>query len=639
MAILLAASSLAAPALSSHSALGKSAATLSKAARSFGALRFGQVDAEGPARFSARAGAGRVTLDARGIAFGDGDAASKVRIDFAGSSPATRLVGEQRLRSTASSFVDNDPRRWRHNVAEYSSVRYEGVYPEVDAVVYDAGRGLEYDFVVAPGGNPAAIRLAFEGASGVRIDLSGALLVEATHGKVVRHAPPVACQEVGGVRRAVAARFVAREGGFGFETGAYDRGATLVIDPTIDFSTLYGAGQDFATDVAVDAAGNAYVVGSSLQDNFPVTRDPGQVTSPIPGFLYKVSPSGELLFSIVFGGSGNDDPRAVVIDPDGNPVVVGGTNSFDYPLVDPFQTTVNSYVSVFVTKFSSDGSRILFSTYYGGTGLSEALGVACRPGGRIYVSGAANEGLQLVNAADSTQVEQELFVALLDTSAHRVVFSTYLGGSEDEHWATVAVDPSGAAYVLGSTRSPDFPTANAFQSRLRGCCDYVVTKLSPRGEIVYSTYLGGDAGEEYYGNIAVRPDGSAIVFGNSLSSNFPTVNALFGPSPEPFDFDAVLAELTPDGDGLVFSTYLGGDGTEEAYGLDLDAAGTIWVAGRTESSNFPLVHELQSLPDPSVRLNGFVSRIRQRFLSDVERAEPRPEQVSLDLARTLDRNS
>ncbi|MBK6315748.1 MAG: SBBP repeat-containing protein [Blastocatellia bacterium] len=592
-AILLAASALAAPELSIHRPMGKAiAAPLPEAAWSLGALRFQQVDAEGAARFSARAGAGRVTLDPRGVSFGDADAASNVRMNFAGSRPSTRLIGEQRLRSTASSFVGNDPSRWRHDVAEYSRVRYEGVYPAVDAVVYDAGRGLEYDFVVAPGGNPAAIRLAFDGASSVRIDLSGALLVEATHGKVVRHAPPVAFQEVDGVRRAVAARFVAREGGFGFETSAYDRGATLVIDPTIDFSTLYGAGQDFASDVAVDAAGNAYVVGLTIQDHFPVTRDPGQVTSPIPGFLYKVSPSGELLFSIVFGGDGTDDPRAVVIDPDGNPVVVGGTSSVNFPLVDAFQTTGNWSSSAFVTKFSSDGSRILFSTLFGGTGLSGAFDVECRPGGRIYVSGSANEGLLLVNAADSTQVKQDLFVALLDTSAHRVVFSTYLGGSEDENSASVAVDPSGAAYIFGSTRSPDFPTANAYQPGLRGCCDHVVTKLSPRGEIVYSTYLGGDLGEGSYGNIAVKADGSAVVFGTSLSSNFPTVNALFGPSPEPFDTDAVLAELTPDGDGLVFSTYLGGDGLEEAYGLEVDAAGTIWVAGRTQSSDFPLVYEL-----------------------------------------------
>ena len=125
------------------------------------------------------------------------------------------------------------------------------------------------------------------------------------------------------------------------------------------------------------------------------------------------------------------------------------------------------------------------------------------------------------------------------------MYSTYLGGSNDEVFSKLAVDPGGSAYVFGSTRSPDYPTRNALQPAIRGCCDGVVTKLSPSGEIVYSTFLGGDMGEEYFGDVAVRADGSVVVLGNSNSADFPTVDPIFGPSPAPYDMDAVVYELNP----------------------------------------------------------------------------------------------
>ena len=277
-----------------------------------------------------------------------------------------------------------------------------------DALVSEGGSGLEYDFLLAAGARPSDIRLSFPEALGVVAEPSGALRVTLHDLSSLRHAPPVAYQEIGGKRRRVAARFAVRSSGeVGFEVGAYDPTMPLVIDPTIELSTLFG-GLGFASDVAADETGNVYVVGQTNGENFPVTGDLGHVAFPYPAYLFKVSPSGELLFSVLFGGQGSEEPLAVTVDPEGNAVVCGGTNSIDFPLVGAFQTQGGgSYVVGFVIKFASDGSRILFSASAADRSFRTPSGFSGRRG-VVYVSGWTEGALDLVNAADSVQVGREL---------------------------------------------------------------------------------------------------------------------------------------------------------------------------------------------------------------------------------------
>jgi hypothetical protein len=319
-------------------------------------------------------------------------------------------------------------RAWVRGVPTFTRLRYEEVYPGVDAVFSGAGDSFEYDFVVNPSASPEAIRIGFAGSDDARIDATGALVVR-MHGGEIRHNAPVAYQLFDGVKRPVASRFVERcRGEFGFEVGAYDPSLPLVIDPVIEFSTYFGAGQDFAWAVATDSEGNIDATGSTLQEaTFPVTRPRPEAGN---AFVYKISPSGELLFSILFGGHGGDDGINIALDAHGNVVVVGASSSYDFPLVDPFDTTFGSYSTGFVTVFSPDASSILFSTRFGGAyGSSAVTSVACGASGRIYFSGYSEGSLILENAADSTQAGLEGFVAAIEPRAHRIVYSTYLGGS------------------------------------------------------------------------------------------------------------------------------------------------------------------------------------------------------------------
>jgi len=533
-----------------------------------------------------------------------------VQLAFAGANPAPQVVGLDALSGTANYLLGTNRRAWTTKLPTYGRVAYRGLYPGIDLAFHGRQGSLEYDWLLAPRAAVGRIRLAVRGAGVLRLDGQGDLLLRTAAG-TLRQARPVAYQQVGGQRRPVTARYILRTGHeIGLAVGAYDHTRPLVIDPVLSYSTyLGGSALDQGTGIAVDGSGYVYVTGDTFSSNFP-TLTPEQATFAGgthygDAFITKLTPDGSsLVYSTYLGGSADEDVWKIVVDSAGEAVIAGYTASTNFPVVNAAQPTYGGGpYDGFVSKLSADGASLVYSTYLGGSGDDEGYGVALDGSGNAYVTGLTSSP-NFPTTASAAQGYfggyYDAFVTELSPSGS-LVYSTYLGGSSDDDGYAIAVDGAGNAYVAGATASANFPVStNAYQPSFVGGCsrssctyDAFVAKISAGGtSIAYGTYLGG-SGDDMAEGIAVDGNGDAWVTGKTASVNFPTVNApqsTFGGGA----YDAFVAELTPDGSGLAYSTYLGGSGDDEAYALALDTSGNVYVAGETASTNFPVANAAQS---------------------------------------------
>lgn len=379
---------------------------------------------------------------------------------------------------------------------------------------------------------------------------------------------------------------------------------------------LGGSESDAGFGISVDTAGNAYVAGSTYSRDFPrksslppsPPRAPGE---PYYGdvFVAKLDPSGSLVYSAAFGGSASDGGLAIAVDDQGHAYVAGITQSVDFPVVQALQPSRRGTSDGFVAKLAPSGSALVFSTYLGGSYLEEVNSIAVDPTGSIHVAGSTiSSDFPLANAIQTTSHGgPEGFVAKLRPTGSSFVYSTYLGGSDNDVLLAAAADRAGNTYVAGYTRSPDFLMVNAFQPVLGGDADIFVTKLSPTGAVAYSTYLGGSSSETAQ-EIAVDSSGSAFVAGQAYSNDFPLRDPIQsdclndGGSCCELCQVAIVAKLAPEGTDLVYSTYLGGDDQanpvphgdgEAALGIAVDSMGTAYVTGVTPAPDFPVVDAFQ----------------------------------------------
>jgi hypothetical protein len=294
-------------------------------------------------------------------------------VQFAGPNPAPQLIGEQHLAGSSNDFASSNPASWPVDVPQYAQVAYHNLYPGIDAVYYGNGQQqLEYDLVVAPGADPSAARLSIQGAQALKLDSQGNLLIQTAGGQVVEQAPTL-YQVQGSSRQAVSGSYVLNANGtVGFQVGAYDPSRPLTIDPVLNYSTyLGGSGTDSGYGVAVDAAGNAYLVGTTASTNFPTTTGPAY-GGGTDIFVGKLSPSGQsLVYSTYLGGGSNDQSYAVAVDSAGNAYLTGSTSSPNYPTTaSAYQTSFSGYSSAFLAKLNITGDALLYSSVLNGSNSS-----------------------------------------------------------------------------------------------------------------------------------------------------------------------------------------------------------------------------------------------------------------------------
>lgn len=514
------------------------------------------------------------------LALGDG---RRVRIGFAGARRVPTAGG--RLPGVANYLIGRDRRSWHTGVPTYGEVVYRRAWPGIDVALYGTATRPEYDLRVAPGADPRAVRLAFAGGR-VRIARDGSLRVGP-----LRQLAPTAYQPRGGRRVTVASRYVRHaDGTIGVRVGRYDRRSALVIDPVLAYSTyLGGSATDDGTAIAVDGAGAAYVVGQTQSTGF---LGGGTPSGGSDAFVAKLSPDGSAVaWSTYLGGTGLDQANGVAVGGEG--VVVGGwTTSTDFPTSAPIQGANAGIKDAFLTKLSPAGTLVR-STYLGGGGSDEATGVAVDTPGNAYVVGTTDStNFHIANAPQSANAGgSDAFAAKVDASG-ALTYSTYLGGSGNDVGAGVAA-ADGNAHLTGATGSTDFPTTNPLQPANAGSFDAFVTKLGPAGAAVYSTYLGG-TGYDVGAAVALTPGGAPVVAGSTQSAAFPTTPTapqahLRGPS------DGFVTRLTPAGTALAASSYVGGSDVDAAGGVAVDPAGRTVVVGRTLSTDFPTVAPAQAV--------------------------------------------
>jgi len=546
-----------------------------------------------------------------------------LRMRLLGIRSSPRIDADDELPGKVNYFRGNDATQWNTGLPTFAKVRYRNVYPGIDLVYYGNQGKLEYDLVLAPGADPGAIALAFDGADSLRLNDAGDLLVKLGDQEIVQKAPAV-YQLSGGRRKHIPAVYVLADNGqVRVNVGAYDRNQALVVDPVLVYSTYFGASAfESGNAMAVDRQGNLYLAGETASADFPGVA----LSNPAFGggvnhvFVAKLNPAGSaLLYASYFGGNSFDIAAGIAVDGAGNAYVAGRTYSTNFPVVNAIQSTQGGSDDAFVAKLDADGSSLVYATYFGGSGADRARGIAVDGDGNAYVSGyTASTNLQTRNALQSTfgGGGSDGFVAKLDASGSTLVYSTYLGGGADDVANGISVDTAGNAYVTGSTGSSNFPIRNAMNAMLKGGSDAFVTKFNAAGTaLIFSTYLGGNGGDSGAG-IAIDGVDNVYVAGQTTSTDLATANALQTQrGGGTFDTDAFVARLNAAGTALTYATYLGGNREDVALGIAVDGAGDAYVAGHTYPSISP--PSFPTTPDalqPTLSYlyaydSGFVSKI------------------------------
>jgi hypothetical protein len=549
----------------------------------------------------------------------DAQSFAVMRMRFVGANPAPRIEASKQLSSRMNYLIGNDPQRWRSNIPTYARVRYQEVYPGISVDYYGTQGQLEYDVQTDPGVDPKVIELDCEGADKVKIDAQGNLHLLVAGGDVILGKPRIYQMTAGDpARRKSIAGGYALKGGrhVGFQVGDYDRSQPLIIDPILSYSTyLGGNGYDSGTAIAVDAAGNAYVTGFARSPNFPATAGSFQTICGTSGtcngyftdaFVTKLTVNGQVVYSTFLGGSGNDIGKAIAVDASGSAYVAGQTFSSDFPTTaGAFKTTYGGGGDAFVAKVSPGGTSLQYSTYLGGSGTDNAEGVAVDSTGNAYVTGQTYSTdfptaapIQAVNGGNQ---DSDAFVTEINSSGSALVYSTYLGGSSMDWGNAITVDSSGNAYVLGFTRSADFPLAGSLQSTCGGCpgsADAFVTELAPNGGVLlHSSYLGG-GGDDHGTGITIDSDNNIYVTGFTYSTDFPITSGAYQTSLTNGKSAAFVTKIAPDFSSLTFSTFVQGSSLGYGKSIAVDT-GNIFVSGQTFSPTFPVLSPVQSACAPS----------------------------------------
>jgi Beta-propeller repeat len=396
-------------------------------------------------------------------------------------------------------------------------------------------------------------------------------------------------------------------GNFPKTLGAYDRtfaglpydAFVTKLNPTgsgLVYSTFLGGnGKDAGLGISVDPSGQAIVCGYTESSNFPTTIGAFDRTrgGARDAFLTKLNAAGtKLVYSTLLGGSLSDEAAGLAVDKNGNACLSGTTLSPDFPTTVKAYDTTFSGGDAFLTKVNSSGTRLVFSTFFGGSGEEKGLGISLDPSGYIVITGTTTSAnLPTTSGAYDKTLggSQDIFVAKFGAAGGSPVFSTYLGSNGvDGTLGGLAVDNGKNVYLTGYTESNGYPTTSgAFDSAFSGSNEAFVTKLNSAGSaLVYSTYLGG-SNVEYGRGIGVDALGDAIVTGYTKSANWPITNDAFDRTANG-DQDVFLTLLNPTGKGLLYSTYIGGSGADRTGGnLAQDAYGNAFIIGSTSSTNFP----------------------------------------------------
>jgi hypothetical protein len=549
--------------------------------------------------------------------------------------------GERPTGSTTNYLYGNTPSKWKTGVEDCSVLRYPEIYPGIDLVYKIQDGNLKYEFVVSPFADPDVIRLDYVDAESILLEDD--TVIATRHGQRMSDSGLEVLQKGGDI--SVECRFFRDEGRYvRFSLDDYDQSMDLIIDPVfLAYSTfLGGSDADQGWGIAVEN-GYAYVTGCAYSTGFPVVNaydpthngnydcfvsrlsdegdsDSDGLSNWEEDFLHGTDPycfdsdndnyhdgheiecgtdpldpnhypgmHHDLQYSSYLGGSLDDMGYSIAIDAE-YVYVAGDTLSPEFTTLNAFDATHNGNLDIFIVKLSFDCRSILYSTFIGGISEDCVWDLAVE-NGYAYVTGHTESfDFPMQNAFNSTYGGgRDCFVTKLATDGQSLMYSTFLGGALPDTGQGIAVEES-YAYVAGYTESSDFPTYNAYDGTYDGNRDCFVTKFAADGQsLLFSTFLGGHS-YDYSFSIAVE-EAYVYVTGYTLSSTFPTANAY--DDSYNGNRDCYVTKFAPDGQSLIYSTFLGGSNNEQSKRIAVED-GYAYITGHTESSDFPTFNAYNS---------------------------------------------
>lgn len=457
-----------------------------------------------------------------------------IRWEFNGERVESTAEGKGQKDSYYNYFKGNNPSEWATNVRLYEEVMIENVFNEIDLHYYFEEGNIRYDYVVHPGADVSAINLSASGTDELYVE-NGDLMTRTRFGDVAQ-GKLFAYQIINGIKKEVPCDFIVTGKTVTFAVGAYDKSRELIIDPLIWSTFIGGALEETVNGMSADASNNIYLTGSMYSTNYPST-------------------------------------------------------------VGAYDITQNGGQDAYLTKLSANGNALIYSTFFGGSGIGVELGysVTVDASGNAYVTGVvgSSDFPATVGAFDVSANGTDVFVTKFNSLGNGLVYSTFLGGNGQDYGLSITIDATLNAYVTGYTNSGNFPvTVGVYDANYTGNTltqDVFVTKLNATGSaLIFSTYLGGN-GSDYGNSIAVDASGNVYVTG-SCSNAFPLFPATFGSYDDTQNGgdDVFVAKFNPTATALVFSTFIGGTTNDAGTSIAVDASNNIFVAGYAASVTFPV---------------------------------------------------
>ena len=483
------------------------------------------------------------------------------KVEFIGGAANPQIVPDKAFSTYSNYFIGNDPSKWASHVQIYQAVLYKNVYPNIDVRYYSENGQLKYDLIVNPGGNMSNILMRYDGADKLLIK-NKELIIKTSVGDV-KELYPYSYQfdQLKGKQETTCSYEMADKNTVRFKIGNYSKTSTLIIDPTLIFSSFTGskAGQ-YGFTATPGPDGSLYSGGIVFGNGFPVSTGAyqssyqgGSSNGGVDMGIFKFSPDGsQRMYATYLGAEGNDYPHSLICDPQGNLVIMGRTYSSRYPgsVVGP-----GGGADIAVTKLNATGTGILGSLRIGGTGADGVNVSDLQEGGSI-------------NLASTLR---------------------FYG---DDSRSEVTLDNAGNIYVAAQSRSGDFKTtASAFQPTSGGGQDGVILKIDPNcTNVIWSSYLGG-SGDDGAFVIAVNPTSNDIFVGGATASgNFPgNKTGVYQAANQGGTSDGFVAQIANDGSAIIRSSYMGTGSFDAVYGIKFDRVSIPYIMGIAEG-DWPIVN-------------------------------------------------
>ncbi|MEO7082251.1 MAG: hypothetical protein ABIY71_12015, partial [Flavobacteriales bacterium] len=427
-----------------------------------------------------------------------------------GANLEARVTTEDRSRSYSNYYGQE-----AMNVYRYGQVTYHDVYPGIDWMVYTTEKGIEYDFIVHPGADPAQIRVRFKDQEELALDKAGRLVHGNRLGRFIEDAPVSFQADV-----EVKTRFVLENDLLRFELGAYDHSQPLTIDPARIWATYYGStGDDAAYSTAVDGSGNVYLAGQTKSSGSIASGGhQNSIGGSYDACLVKFDASGARLWATYYGGTADDGGTSCAVDASGDVYLAGFTKSTAGIATSGHQATIGGAQDAFLVKFNSAGVR-QWGTYYGGATYEYGASCAVDGSNDVYLAGTTNSNSAISSGGHQNTYNgnYDAFLVKFNSSGTRQ-WGSYYGGSNGENGNACAVDGSGNVYLTGQTNSTGSIAASGHQSTFGGGTgDGFLAKFDAAGVRQWGTYYGG-AGNDFGHACVVDGTGSVYMAGEATST-------------------------------------------------------------------------------------------------------------------------